>query len=139
PDDSDITGGDALNALARELTGPSFGLSTLRSAPVRVPARVLERVPLCLARAGVVIAPDRLRVEGRWPAPLQVPAFAAARRAFEQAVAALFDEAAESGPITKSVAAVERAAVKLRREVEAAALETPSAEWAPTRAFAIRL
>jgi hypothetical protein len=139
PDDSDITGGDSLNALARQLTGPPFGLSALRFAPAQVPAGMLERLPLHLARAGLAIAPDRLRVAGRWPAPLQSPAFAPARLAYDRAVATVFDQAARGHLTADSVAAVDRASVGLRRELEAAARVTPSSDWVPALSFVIRL
>jgi hypothetical protein len=133
PSDSDVTRGDALNVLARELTGPSFGLSTLRTAPVHVPDGILGRLPLQLARAGVTIAPVWLRIEAGWPASLQAPAFAPARRAYERAVAAVFDEATRGRVSRQAVAALDRAVVELRGEQEAAAAADPSGDWAAAR------
>jgi hypothetical protein len=139
PTDADVTAGNALNVLARELTGPEFGLSTLRYVPVKVPTGVLELLPLHLSRAGIVIAPDRLRVEGRWPARLQDATFAPARRAYEQAIATVFHQAAQEELTADCIEAFDRAAIGLRRQVEAAALASPSGEWGSARAFLVRL
>jgi hypothetical protein len=139
PSDSDVTRGDALNTLARELTGPAFGLSTLRTAPVRVPDGILGRLPLHLARAGVTIAPVWLRIEEGWPTSLQAPAFASVRQAFESSVDTIFDQATRGRLSRHSVVAIDHAVGDLRSELEAAAAADPSGDWASARACLTRL
>jgi hypothetical protein len=127
PNEVDIRLGNPLNDLFRKLTGPGFHLSALRQTEVALPAGSLGKSPLFLAGAGIVIAPDRLRAEGRWPSLLLDPAFAPGRRAYERAVAVALEQVARGGLQAESVTDVERAIRDLQDRMKAGAPTTPSA------------
>jgi hypothetical protein len=128
PTPSDIESGNALNALARDLTGPAFGPSALRLAVVPVPAGAAAEAPLSKPRAGLTVAPRRLEAGGPWPAPLHGPAFAAAREGYHRAVDAALEGAARGALTPHDAAAVDRALADLRRGLAAAAGAAPGDE-----------
>jgi hypothetical protein len=138
PSDADVVRGDALNALAHRLTGPGSSPSALRRTAVSLPAGAAASAPLSLPRAGVMIAPARLKADGPWPAPLNGPDFAPGRLAYHEAVGASLRGAAAGAVPTESVAAVDRALGNLRRGLEVQE-GAPSAETNRARAFLGRL
>jgi hypothetical protein len=135
PSDHDIESGDALNALARELTGPHVPPPALRAVAVRLPDGLLPRLPLHLARAGLVIAPQRLRAQGRWPNLLQGPAYARRRRAYEQAVEAALEQGARGILSRAAVAAIDESIGELRNGCESAARTAPPTDQVNARVF----
>jgi hypothetical protein len=139
PTEADVLTGNPLNRLVQELTGPEFGFSALRLATVPVAAGLLEQLPLHLGRAGVAIAPGRLKVDRQWPMPLQDPTFATRRQAYDQAVAAALEQAARGRLSAEAVAAVDRTIRDLRDGLEKDAQMASVSDRTATRAFLDRL
>jgi hypothetical protein len=102
---------------------------------VGMPEGVFERVPLELARAGVVIAPSRLRAEGRWPALLRCPSFARGRQIYEQAVEDALKAGARGALSTDAAARIDRAIDDLRDGCESVAATVSPDEQGAARIF----
>jgi hypothetical protein len=135
PEDRDIESASALNVLCRELMSPRVHPTLLRLKAVRMPSGIVEGAPFSLARAGVVIAPRRLRAEGEWPALLQDRAFIGRRQAYEQAVCAALDQAAHGGISPAAADAVASAIAGMRSTLNVAAGSASPVELASARIF----
>lgn len=92
PNLSDVSNGDALNALVKELAekaGPSY--SDMLALNVPVPGGTFVRAPLSLPGEGLVISRARILARGEWPLILREPEFGDACSLYRRAVANAFD------------------------------------------------
>lgn len=118
PVKSDITNGDALNAILDELTDPKVRRVALRLAVAPVSWDEVREIPFEYASGGVVLSLDRLTREDNWPAVLETEKFAKQREQFRQAVQNAL-KADQSGKVSGSqVGAVRDAILALREKLE---------------------
>jgi hypothetical protein len=135
PNDTDIEDGDALNALARELTDPSLYRSLRPAEAVPLPVGAIERIPWFASRSGVVVAPGRLRASGRWPVALRSPAFERGRRAYDRAVEEALQRAGRGRPSPAASDAVDRSIGDLRALLEVVPRHTSASDRAGALVF----
>jgi hypothetical protein len=139
PTDSDVAGGDALNAALADLADPQISPERWASVPIPLEPGIAKRVPLRHSTAGGVLSLRRLTVADGWPIALRYETLSAPRDGYSAAVARLMAECRERRLAPESIEAVGAAARDLSAQVEPALRSAPSAYRAEGRRFADRL
>jgi hypothetical protein len=120
PSARDVLDGDALTAELDKLTAPDISESSFRYAEVPLSIDDIRRIPFRLGERGETFSMRRLTMKGKgkWPVAFQDPAFAAERRAFDEAVKKALDEAMEGNAQLATIRGVQEAAEGLARKLD---------------------
>jgi len=119
PQEGDILNGDALNAILDQITNPKIHSTALRLIKDPIDAKAIREIPFENASEAVTLSLSQLTGEEGWPPALQGPAFAAERKAYQDAVNRAVQEDEEGQLSPQTLQAVNIAAAQLRAKLEA--------------------
>jgi hypothetical protein len=120
PTDGDVEHGDALNVILDQLTDPAkIHSSALRLADAKLSGDAVDDIPFVHASDAVSLSLHQLTNSDGWPIGLRGEEFAAARKAYQDAVAKVLEEDEKGDLSAGTVQAVRDAAAGLRAKLEA--------------------
>lgn len=118
PTQRDIENGDALNVVLDDISNPRIHSSALRLAKEPLSSDVIDDIPFQNASEAVTISLHQLTKDA-WPLALQDDAFAADRKAWDQAVADALKEDEDGQISAKTLNRVRMTAGRIRAKLEA--------------------
>jgi len=119
PGARDIQDGDALNAILDQLTNPKIHSTALRLIRTPITGKAIREIPFQNASEAVTLSLDQLSGEGVWPLALQGPAFAAERKAYQDAIDKAVKEDEEGNLSAQTLQEVNATLSRLRAKLEA--------------------
>ncbi len=121
PEARDVTHGDALNALLKQLDDPRVSESASRSVTVPLSVDDVRRIPFKLGEKGVMrfsIARLTAKSRGKWPVAFQDHQFDLARQNFERALDNALEQQYKGAMQLQAIQAVETAVANLEEKLE---------------------
>jgi hypothetical protein len=123
PEALDVTRGDALTAILRDITDPKVSESSSHYAKVPLEADVIRRIPFKLGEKGETFSMNRLSLKAKkkWAVAFQDPQFSSLCQAYQRAVDNALDLAMDGKMTQEAIEAIEKAVDTLDDKV----LRTP--------------
>jgi hypothetical protein len=114
----DLTKGDALNEVRKQILDPRISPSSLRFSSVVLPGETIRQIPFQLAKDMATFSLQRMLARGEWPVALRGPEFDRERRAYELAIDAALELAIEGKTSVDAVAAMSNAVKDLQDKLD---------------------
>lgn len=119
PSPTDITNGDALNAIYDQLSEPKLRRAALKFSTMPVSWDNVREIPYLYASEAVVISLQRLTTQDGWTELLRSPKFANERAAYQKAINDALEQDTRGDLEPKQIGAVRDAVVKLHDRLKA--------------------
>jgi hypothetical protein len=135
PNELDLLGGDALNALLEQLSNPKIEPSALKKAGESIPGETIQRIALKYASKGLTISLGRLTVRDGWPPALRDDRFAPERKGYLDAVQATLERNLARKLTPEDFKSLQAAVLALKRKLKATIPESDSLDFVQAKAF----
>ncbi|MEO6808895.1 MAG: hypothetical protein ABI353_07260 [Isosphaeraceae bacterium] len=119
PSPTDITNGDALNAIYDQLAEPKLRRTALNYSTMPVSWDNVREIPYLYASEAIVISLQRLTTRDGWTELLRGPKFADERAAYQKAINDALEQDTRGDLEPKQIGAVRDAVVKLHDHLKA--------------------
>jgi hypothetical protein len=139
PNGLDLTKGDALNEMRRQILDPRIPPSALRFSSVVLPNETIRMIPFQFSKKNATFSMERMLARNEWPVALRGAEFARERRAYDLAIDEALELAIEGKTTVNAVEAMRLAVSDLLVRLDEVIPKTDAQLYNPARNFLLNM